>query len=204
MRIAIALTVVGALFSSGCETTDSASAGQHDIFVKVDSTTSENDQDGSEAHIKIVIEREGEEPIRIEGDPASVEVQERLSFLEAEGKHVVVHKNHKMEAIGGSGPSVDLNFITSEGSEHIIIQKDGKTETIVIPGETDGKRIFIIKSDEHKKHADEHKKHEAAHKRIVVIAGDNEEEVRKQLKEHGIELELEFSEEELEEDKVEK
>lgn len=197
MRIAFALMAVGALFSSGCKTTDSASAGQHEVFVKVDSTTSENDQDGTEGHINIFIKRDGEEPIRIEGDLASIEVQEQLSFLEAEGRHVVIRKNGAMEEVEGKGPSVDLNFMTSEGGEHIIIQKGGKTETIVIPGETDGKRIFIVKGDEHKKH-------EGVNKKIVVITGDNEEEIRRQLKEHGIELELEFSEEELEEDKVEK
>lgn len=42
-------------------------------------------------------------------------------------------------------------------------------------------------------------------KRVIVIDGDNEEEVRKRLKEHGIELKFEFELDEEDEDaKVER
>ena len=241
MRITFVLIAAGALFISGCKTTESASAGGHEILVKVDSHATGR-EDGKRK-IDVIILRDGEDFRHIEGDPDSLEVQAQLAKLKAEGvqvmdgsnqfrrsesdrephkwiikhkdekdhghnadvdmfvtidgEHVTIRKNGTMDNVGGDGPSIDFETMTLEGGKHIIIKKDGKMEAIVIPDEADGKHVFILKGNEHVKR-------EGVHKEVIVIEGDSEEEVRKQLKEHGIVLEFEFDEDVSEEEKVEK
>lgn len=186
MRIAFALVAVGVLFVSGCKTTESASTGQHEIFVKVDRVISDNDHDGSAGHINIIIQRDGEEPIRIEGDPASIEVQEQLALLKAEGIHVMGDDHAFLD---GGPDGKEHKWIVKHSSEH---DHDGTNLHI-----EEGERIFIMKDGDH----NEHSSHGGSHKKVIVIKGDTEEDVKQQLKEHGFDLEFDF---ELGEEETEK
>lgn len=180
MRIAIALMAAGAIFVSGCKTTQMASETDHEIFVTVD-----GDHGDAERKVSIVVKRDGEEPIHIEGDAASPEVQEQLALLKADG-------------IPGMGDHDFFGHAGSDGKKHKWVVKYDDEHDHGETVESNGEYVLIVKGDKPVKH-------EGAHKKVIVIKGNNEEDVRKQLKEHGIELEFDFELDEGDEDaKVEK
>ena len=167
MRIALALMAAGAFFISGCKTTQMASETDHEIFVTID-----GDHGDAERKVSIVVKRDGEETVHIAGDAASPEVQEQLALLKIEGVSVMGDDDHFRHA-GSVGKK--RKWVMKHGDEN---ERGGTVEA-------EGEYVIIVKDDEPVKR-------EGAHKRIIVIEGGNEEEVRKQLKEHGIELKFDF------------
>ena len=167
MRIALALMAAGAFFVSGCKTTQMASEANHEIFVTV-----EGDHGDAERKVSIVVKRDGEEPIHIEGDAASPEMQEQLALLKADG-------------ISEMGDDDLFGHAGSDGKKHKWVVKYDNEHDHGETVESDGEYVFIVKGDKSVKN-------EGAHKKIIVIKGDDEEDVRKQLEEHGIELKFDF------------
>lgn len=167
MRITLVLIAAGALFISGCKTTESASARGHEILVKVDNHDT-GGEDGKRK-IDVIILRDGEDFRHIEGDPDSPEVQAQLAMLKAEGIHVMDDSNqfrhsgsdgeshkwimkHGDEKDLGDNADVDM-FVTIDG-EHITIGKNGAMEEVGSDGSSvdfeamtleDGKHIIIKK-----------------------------------------------------------
>jgi hypothetical protein len=172
MRIALALLAAGAFIVSGCETTEQASKETHEIFVKID----ENHMgDGEHGQVKLVIKRDGKKTIIIKGDLDDPEVQEQMAHWNVEGLHAMAGED--------GGEHHWVMKMDTDHAQHVIVDIE-KT----ISG--DGKFEIIMKGEGAHDHDAAHVKHT----KVFIIKGENEEEIRKQLKEHGIEgdFDIEF------------
>lgn len=190
MRIAFALIAAGAFVVSGCKTTETALADGHEVFVSIDREFIEDDGD-KKGHVNIIIKRDGEDTIHIEGDPASPEVKKQLAMLGAEGIHVM-GGDHNVHLAGPDGMKHKrIMKHDTENSFEIILEGDEVADL-------DGHYMIIKKGSG--PDGDTH--HMGVHKKVIVIKGGSEEEIREQLKKEGIELEFDLELDD--EEKVEK
>lgn len=181
MRIALTLLAAGAFVVSGCKTTEQASKETHEIFVKVDE---DHMSDGEHGQVHVIIKRDGEKTIIIKGDMDDPDVQEQMAHWDVEELHAMAGEHDG-----------EHNWVLKMGddySQRVIVDIE-KT----ISG--DGKfEIIMMGEDEH-----DHDAAHAKHKKVFIIRGENEEEIRKQLKEHGIEGNYDVEFDLMEEDEVE-
>ena len=210
MRKAMIALAVSSLAITACATAESAAVKDDEQHVEVH-VMKHVVKDGEGEHIKIHIEREGEDPIHIEGDPNSPEVKAALAEVGGDmhfvhdGDHAMKHKMHVMKSKGegddqhvwvmktegeeGGDVTVDIEVSDDGKKEVVIIKKDGKVTRIPMDGK-DGKRVFITK-DGDKTMVKEH-----TEKKVIVITGENEEEIKKKLEELDLEfdIDIEFGE----------
>lgn len=140
MRIALALMAAGAFFVSGCKTTQMASETDHEIFVMAD-----GDHDDADRHVSIFIRRDGKEPVHIEGDATSPDVQEQLALLKAEGIVVMGDDDH-------------FSHSDSDDKKHKWVMRFDDEHDHDDTVEADEKYVVIVKNDEPVKHESAHKK----------------------------------------------
>lgn len=178
MHIALLLIAAGAFFVTGCKTTETASTGGHRVFVTVDEHHVISDNHGETQRVKFIIKDDEGGLTVIEGVPSDPEIEFRISQLKAKGLMAGAH---------------DLN------DKHVFIKKDftAKDRRVVIMTREGNGETTLHLDGAHALTEHIHTEHTGdgdvkMHKEIIIIKGDNEEEVRARLKELGIELDIEL------------
>ena len=205
MRKSLIALAASTFAFAACATAETAGVQKEERLVEV-RVQKHVTTDGDGKHIKIHIERDGEEPIHIEGDPNSPEVKEALAKIGGsmaavggDDHHVKVMKSGDgedhvwiMKVEGEEDGNVVIDLTSDDKGKHeaIVIKKDGKVTKLPMDGK-DGKHVFITKDGDSKAHK------EHSEKRVIVITGENEEEIKEKLEALDIEfdIDIEFDEE---------
>jgi hypothetical protein len=123
--------LAGAMALGACAASSSASLdGTQEKHVLVERHRVSVDTEQNDNQIKIHIEREGQEPIQIEGDMNSPEVMAALAKLETEGVMVhggedVLHKMHEGKLHKDGGDNVFVMKVDGKPGEHRVIELKG-------------------------------------------------------------------------------
>lgn len=198
MRLAIYALAASGIAMSACATAETTSQSVDDSGERHVEMRVLHDSSDTNGHkmIKLHIERDGEDPIHVEGDPNSPEVRAALAEL---GSGFVMDGDTLIEfdSEGQGDHSVWVMKSDDAGEAHktIEIKKDGKSPHVIVIKDKDvvetigaegkGKYEVIIKKETTDAADADH-----VEKKVIVVKGDSEEEVRAKLKELGLDVDF--------------